>query len=135
VCNLPTARTGLECKFSIRTLAALALLGEDTSDEGLYSDATATRHDVVRLRELAVVQPTSTGTLANVELQSRNGQVLKASMDVGVPETDLDQQGVRLEAKFRRLAAGAADADAVVAACAGLAGTPNLATLVAAVTA
>lgn len=135
VCDIPLARTGLECKFSIRTLAGLTLLGEDTSDEALYSDATAARADVARLRDLAVVEPSSTGTLAHVELQLRDGQVLKASKDVGVPETDLEQQGVRLEAKFRRLAAGAANAEAVIAACAGLAEAPNLSALVAAVTA
>jgi 2-methylcitrate dehydratase PrpD len=133
VCDIPVARTGLECKFSIRTLAALALLGEDTSDEGLYSDATAARADVARLRDLAVVQPTSTGTLAHVELELRGGQVLKASKDVGIPETDLEQQGVRLEAKFRRLTGDAVDADRVIAACAGLAEARSLDALVAAV--
>jgi 2-methylcitrate dehydratase PrpD len=134
VCNIPVARTGLECKFSIRTLAGLALLGEDTSDEALYSDATAARGDVARLRDLVQVEPTSQGTLAHVELQLRDGRRLQASKDVGVPETDLDQQGVRLEAKFRRLVGGAVDAEAVIAACSGLGDTPNLDRLITAVT-
>ena len=47
VCNIQAPATGLECKFSLRMTTALALSGEDTFNEGLFTDATARRSDLV----------------------------------------------------------------------------------------
>ncbi|HEV2364691.1 MAG TPA: MmgE/PrpD family protein [Caulobacteraceae bacterium] len=133
VCDIAGPRTGLEVKFSIRFLAALALLGADTSDEGLYTDATAARADAARLAAVATVVPTASGTLANVEVDTCDGRTLRASRDVGVPETDLASQQARLEAKFARLTSGAIDPAAAVGACMSLPEAPDLRRLLAAV--
>src|ERR1700761_2511910 len=45
VCNIQAPATGLECKFSLRMTTALALCGEDTFQDGVFSDATARRPD------------------------------------------------------------------------------------------
>ncbi|HWF00801.1 MAG TPA: MmgE/PrpD family protein, partial [Caulobacteraceae bacterium] len=61
VCNIQAPATGLECKFSLRMTTALALSGEDTFQEGLFSDATARRPDLVSLREKVSIDPSQTG--------------------------------------------------------------------------
>jgi len=134
VCDIAEPRTGLECKFSIRTMAALALAGEDTADERLYSDEIAARPDLAHLRALTSVVPTSSGTLAHVELRLADGRTLRASRDVGVPETDLAEQQARLEAKFVRLARGVVEPDRAVRACANLVRARDLTELISAVT-
>src|SRR5579872_6292580 len=61
VCNILDPQTGLECKFSLRMTTALALSGEDTFDDGLFTDETARRADLVALRERIEIDPTQVG--------------------------------------------------------------------------
>ena len=61
VCNIQAPATGLECKFSLRMTTALALAGEDTFQEALFSDATAQRPDLVALRDRVSIDPTQVG--------------------------------------------------------------------------
>jgi 2-methylcitrate dehydratase PrpD len=103
VCNIPAPRTGLECKFSLRMTCALALAGEDTFDEGLYSDATAVRPDLVALRERIAVEPTAPAPGTRVTVTLRDGRRLTRTVDVAVPERDLERQQARLERKFRHI--------------------------------
>ncbi len=42
VCNIQEPKTGLESKFSLRAVAAMALLGDDTHDIGAYNAERAT---------------------------------------------------------------------------------------------
>lgn len=121
VCNIAAPQTGLECKFSLRMTATMALSGEDTSDERLYSDATAARADLVALRDRMSVEPSSKGTLSAVELTLADGRTLSDSVDVGQPLRDLDAQQEKLERKFRSLvepAFGAARTRDLIAAIA-----------------
>lgn len=106
VCNIPEPRTGLEIKFSLRMTTALALAGEDTSREALYSDATAARPDLIALRDMVVVEPreASSATLSEVEITLADGAVRRTACDVGVPAPDLDRQWQRLATKFLGLA-------------------------------
>src|SRR5437773_1764511 len=57
VCNIQQPKTGLEIKFSLRATNALALLGENTADDSVFSDRTANRPDVVALRDKIEVKP------------------------------------------------------------------------------
>ena len=104
VCNIAAPETGLACKFSLRMTAAMALAGEDTSDEQLFSDATAQRPDLIALRDLIDVSPTARGTLSKLEVVLKNGRTLNAEADVAIPMRDLGTQQERLARKFTGLA-------------------------------
>ena len=122
VCNIQQPKTGLEIKFSLRATNALALLGENTADDGLFSNATAGRRDVVALRDKIEVKPTpiTPHTLSEVVVHLKDGRVVRQAHDVGIPMTDLARQGAALRAKFFSLAEpviGKARADQVAAVC------------------
>ncbi|HLK25276.1 MAG TPA: hypothetical protein VKT30_11515, partial [Caulobacteraceae bacterium] len=104
VCNIQDPKTGLECKFSLRMTTALALSGEDTFDDGLYTDETARRPDLVALRERVGVDPTQTGRGCIVTLQLKDGRTLSRTGDVSQPMRDLAAQQAKIERKFRHLA-------------------------------
>jgi len=104
VCNIEEPATGLQCKFSLRMTAALALSGEDTSDDGLYGDATAVRPDLVALRRKVHVQGTRKGRGCVVTVVTRDGRTLSRVGDVSQPMRDLAAQQAKLERKFLNLA-------------------------------
>ena len=104
VCNIPAPATGLECKFSLRMTTALALAGEDTFQEALFSDRTACRPDLVALREKVVIDPTQTGRGCLVSVTLRDGRTISRTGDVSQPMRDLGAQQGKLERKFRHLA-------------------------------
>lgn len=125
VCNILAPRTGLETKFSLRATNALALIGEDTARESLFTDATAQRPDVTALRDRVEIETreAASSTLSDVLVHLKDGSVLREAHDVGIPMTDLDQQGRKLAAKFHALAdpvIGEAAAAAMVGKCAAL---------------
>lgn len=104
VCNIQEPGTGLEAKFSLRQCAAFALHGCDTAQLETFSDANATRADLVRMRQLVdVVGDFPHSTAARVEVTLRSGETLEKTFDVGVPATDLDAQEKRLATKFESL--------------------------------
>lgn len=116
MCAIDTPTTGLESKFSLRHVAALAVLGEDTSAIDSFDDDRVDAPRVVALRARVTVQPdgpSAGGTPVDVRL--RDGRVLHASFDSHVPATDLDLQRDRLTVKARRLAAPVLGDDATVA--------------------
>lgn len=105
VCAIPEPTTGLECKFSLAMTTALALHGENTADEALYSDATAARGDLQDLARRVTLSPrrADSPTLAEVTVTTDDGRTLTASHDVGIPAADVEAQWAPLEAKFRAL--------------------------------
>jgi 2-methylcitrate dehydratase PrpD len=108
MCNIASPRTGLEAKFSLRLNAALAVGGEDTSSPDTYSDATATRPDLLAVRDRVSVRFMPAGwplLLAEVRILTRDGRQLAAGHDSGTPDSDLARQGERLRRKFMGLAA------------------------------
>jgi 2-methylcitrate dehydratase PrpD len=107
VCGIPSPRTGLEGKFSLRATVAMTLLGDDTADPGAFTDERIGSTELVELRDRIIVEPTSEvfGTATRIALQTSDGRDLDASADVGTPADDLDRQWERLTAKFIRLAA------------------------------
>jgi 2-methylcitrate dehydratase PrpD len=105
VCNIEEPTTGLEGKFSLRATTALALLGEDTSDLGTYSDEKMAEPRLVALRDRVRVIPTEgIGPMqARVRIET-DGEHGEAETDINVPAADLDAQGGRLRRKFLTLA-------------------------------
>jgi 2-methylcitrate dehydratase PrpD len=107
VCDIPEPKTGLEIKFSIRHLAAMALGGEDTAALGTYSDEMANRADYragsrrVTLDTVPLPQEHRHG--AAVALVLKDGRELLAETNVGIPASDVAAQGEKLRAKFHSL--------------------------------
>ena len=109
MCNIQNPRTGLEAKFSLRFMAAAALLGRDTAGLDTYSEAVCADTAMVAMRDKVTVELVRDGwpqhtMKSEVIIETSNGQHLKAAYDASIPETDLHAQGDRLKAKFDRLA-------------------------------
>jgi 2-methylcitrate dehydratase PrpD len=106
ICNIPAPTDGLEAKFSLRQTVAMALAGTDTASLGGYSVATATDPVLVSLRERVRLNFRGDCPEAAAELSVtlRDGRVLWAQYDAGIPNSDIINQGSRLAAKFDALA-------------------------------
>src|SRR5579872_4599845 len=133
VCNIQVPATGLECKFSLRMTTALALAGEDTFEEALFSDATARRPDLIALREKVTIDPTQVGRGCVVTVRLKDGRTLARTGDVSQPLRDLTAQQAKLERKFRHLATPALGEDGaaeVIELCRGLESQPSLTRLI-----
>jgi 2-methylcitrate dehydratase PrpD len=101
-CAIPRPRTGLEVKFSLVHLAALALLGRSTS---AIADDDAKNPAAIALRARVALAPgAAPGAPTKVEVRRCDGTVLSACHDVSSPERDLARQQRRLEDKFSALA-------------------------------
>jgi 2-methylcitrate dehydratase PrpD len=133
VCNIPRPETGLEAKFSLRLTVAMALAGRDTSGIATYTDALTQDPELVRLRDMATVEFVDgfPEARADVAITVAGGRRFAASHDAGVPDTDLDRQGRRLEEKFDALAEPllGASARALREAIAAIGGSDGIATI------
>jgi len=122
-CVIPEPATGLEVKFSLPHLAAMAILGRSTAR---IDDSDATDPEAVALRSRVVLtRDGEPGAATRVELRLGDGTRLSAAHDVNTPEADLDAQGARLAEKFLVLsepALGAERAGALLLALADLDG-------------
>ncbi len=103
VCNQPDPTTGLGAKFSFRMAAAMALAGLDTSAIGTFSDANATRPDLVALRDKVTVKVDDdlSETASRVSVLAE-GRVQDAVFDLSAPIA-YDALADRLRAKGRAL--------------------------------
>jgi 2-methylcitrate dehydratase PrpD len=114
-CALPSPATGLEVKFSVAHLAAMAALGRSTM---VIDDAAAHDPATVALRDKVIVIGDGTsGAPTHVEVTLKDGRQLATARDVNTPESDLALQRRRLEEKFRIITTphlGADRAEAVV---------------------
>jgi 2-methylcitrate dehydratase PrpD len=112
-CVVPAPASGLEVKFSVAHLVAMALLGRDT---GVITDADARDRDVIALRgRVSLVDDGTPGTPTRVELTTRHGTTVEAAVDVNAASRDLPGQYGRLVRKFERLAAPVIGEDASAA--------------------
>jgi len=106
VCNLHEPRTGLEAKFSLRLVSAMALAGRTTSDIASFNDGVCVDPELVGLRDKT--QVVGDGGLARgtseVIVSMSDGVVYREFGNVSVPSEDLEYQGQRLEDKFVTLA-------------------------------
>ena len=106
MCNIATPSTALEAKFSLRFMGAAALAGADTADLAFFRDEMTADQALCALRDKVSVELVSDRPkmLADVEIETKDGRVLRASHDSGVPGNDVELQGRRLVEKFERLA-------------------------------
>ena len=132
VCNIEAPQTGLECKFSLRMTSALAISGEDTFDESLFSDSTASRPDLIALCRRISVEPTEPTAGSTVTIRTVDGRTHSRTVDVAIPERELQVQQARLERKFRHLARtglGVSAVTAIIETSRNLEREPDLSTL------
>jgi 2-methylcitrate dehydratase PrpD len=106
VCNIPAPVDGLQSKFSLRQMVAMALAGVDTASLGAYSVGNARDPGLVGLRERVKLdwQDGWPQTLSEIEVQLTDGRRVSARHDAGIPAADIGRQGERLAAKFDALA-------------------------------
>jgi 2-methylcitrate dehydratase PrpD len=101
-CVIPSPASGLEVKFSVAHLAAMALLGRDLT---VIEDGDALDEDVVSVRErIRLLTDGVAGQPTRVVAQLRDGSEVEAAVDVNTASRDLAAQGERLSVKFSRLA-------------------------------
>ena len=114
-CALPRPATGLEVKFSVAHLAAMAALDRSTL---VIDDAAASDPAVAALRDKVTVTDDGTsGAPTLVEVILNDGSRLSTAQDVNTPERDLALQHRRVEQKFRAITTphlGAERAEAVI---------------------
>ena len=131
VCNIAEPDTGLGMKFSLRTVAALSMLGRDTSALSSFTDIAAAEPSIAQAREkvevqLADIRPI---TRTGIRLIATDGRAIEAEHDSGKPQTDLSIQKVRLQGKFKALAGellGAARADQLLGLIETLEAQPDI---------
>ncbi len=106
ICDIAAPVSGLEAKFSVRTLAAMALLGIDTGSPATFTAELVRRPDVVALRDRIAVDGRA-GLDVGVSLatvQLTDGRSVELSADernIGDP----GRRRTRTLAKFRALTA------------------------------
>ena len=102
VCNIPEPQTGLQMKFSLRHLAAIAQDGAETSALATYSDANANdpRYIAARRKVAVVAEPERDRMVTQVQIALTDGRRLVAEVDVGQPASDLAGQWQLLAAKL-----------------------------------
>jgi len=136
VCNIDAPTTGLEAKFSLKTVAAMTLLGDATGDINAYAVERVTRPEVMRLA--ARISVTGRDDLQGGEAVAiaalTDGRKLTERYDSYTVKVDLVVQRDALGRKFRALVTpmlGEAGAARLEAAVFALDGTGSVAPLVA----
>ncbi|WP_332824139.1 MmgE/PrpD family protein [Ramlibacter sp.] len=107
VCNIPTPATGLEAKFSLRHVVAMALAGVDTANMANFSDELTHDPALGALRDrvhVELVRDCGALTLSEVVVETVDDRILRRRHDCGVPMADLGVQEARLQAKFGGIA-------------------------------
>lgn len=133
MCNIPEPSTALEGKFSLRFTTALALARGDASEQA-FTNERVHEPDLVALRDRVdvVADEAVPGGRTDVAVRLRDGRVLEESVDVNVPERDIEREWTRLTAKFRSLATpavGEIAAEAMIAAIAAAEDLDEIASL------
>ncbi len=105
VCDIPSPQTGLEIKFAIHHLAALAMDGAPTASLAVYSSETAHAPRYVRARQRIALEvvPGADRNAATVEILTTDGRTLRGQANVAVPASDLGMQWRRLVDKAQAI--------------------------------
>ena len=105
VCNIQEPTTGLEAKFSLRTVAAMALLGDNTREISTYTAERAVDPEVRQLRERIVVSPRDdlSGGLSVAIAKLRDDRTLTATSDSYQPQNDPALRHAIVTSKFMSL--------------------------------
>lgn len=106
ICNIADPQTGLQLKFSLRAVVAMALLGIDTASIDSYSEEVAMRTDLRKLIALSEVHldPDRPIGLTRIEIDLSDGREL-AAVDEGLEALGLEGSRAGVSAKFVALAA------------------------------
>jgi 2-methylcitrate dehydratase PrpD len=107
VANIQWPQTVEQAKFSIRFMAAAALLGINTAEAFPEQDSEITDAAVQSAIGLIEVRPLdgiNHGCRADIAMRLTNGQTVTGSFDASIPMTDLDAEQVKIADKFRRTA-------------------------------
>ena len=105
ICNIQAPSTGLEAKFSLRAVAAFALLGIDTSRLETWNRICEEEVQSVLQRVQVDLVPGKGLSESVVTLETSDGRTFRAEVDCGKPLADKAEQSRRVAAKF--LAIGA----------------------------
>ncbi len=105
VCNIDVPTTGLEAKFSLKTVAAMTLLGDATGDINAYAVERVTRPEVKRLAARISVagRDELDGGEAVAIAALTDGRTLTERYDSYTAKVDLATQRGALGRKFRAL--------------------------------
>jgi 2-methylcitrate dehydratase PrpD len=105
VCNIDVPTTGLEAKFSLKTVAAMTLLGDATGDINAYAVERVTRPEVKRLASRISVtgRDDLDGGEAVAIAALTDGRKLTERYDSYTAQVDLTAQRSALGRKFRAL--------------------------------
>ena len=106
VCNIQEATTGLEAKFSLRTVSAMALLGDDTREISTYTAERASHPDVQHLRDRISVKAREDlkGGVSVAIAELTDGRRVTATSDSYRRQEDLELQQTSVVRKFHSLA-------------------------------
>lgn len=106
ICRYSHPETGLQCKFSLPAMVAMAALGRDTASPDAYTDSAVADSQLVSLMERVSVaaDPELLPACARVVVSLKDGSTVEATRDAGAPADDLDAQKRRVQAKFESLA-------------------------------
>jgi 2-methylcitrate dehydratase PrpD len=103
-CNIQDPRSPLEGKFSLRFVAALALLGSDLDNQAFSSENLRSPAVVGLIGRTSVNLSVELGETASiVSLDLTDGQRIQASAQEGDPEADKQREWDDLVRKFGRL--------------------------------
>jgi 2-methylcitrate dehydratase PrpD len=108
VANIQWPATVEQAKFSIRFVAAAALLGINTAEAFPAADSEITAPAVqaaVGLIDVLPLDGVNHGGAAEIEVRLKDGGTLSASLNSMVPFDDLANERAAIEDKFRRTAA------------------------------
>ncbi len=107
VCDIVEPATGLEAKFSVRTVAAMAILGYDTGSLATFGDGLASSVEIASLRERISVEPRDDLDVAvsRAEIELHDGSILESQTDERVADGGLAARRARAHEKFVALTA------------------------------
>ncbi len=103
ICNIQEPSTGLEAKFSLRAVAAFALLGIDTADLHTWDRVTEPAVEALRQRVQVTLVPGMSMSESRVSIKLKDGRRLERHFDCGAPSPDKQAEILKLRAKFKSL--------------------------------
>ncbi len=108
VCRIDRPTSGDEIKFSLRTVAALALLEIDTGDLATYRTELAESDVVKAIAEKIRIHVVDEfpSTYCKIQATFMGGRIVKKTADSNQPITDLDRQFTMVRNKFSVLCQG-----------------------------
>lgn len=108
VCNIQEPRTGLEMKFSLKAVAAMAILGDDTHAIDAYNEKRAADAELKSLSQRVMVNGRDElkAGLSVTQVELVDGRKFSAQCDTYEPLRNFPYQRELVSKKFLKLAGG-----------------------------